>query len=79
MAFAWSFMDTVHLCTRSRRGHEPMTRIKFDLVLCSAFATASLLIAYLGTTDHAVPTMDQTADEPHLAARALFCFGIAEV
>ncbi|KAJ4315016.1 hypothetical protein N0V84_008586 [Fusarium piperis] len=79
MAFAWSFMDAVYLCTRSRRGHEPITRIKFDLVLCLAFVTASSLIGYLGTTDHAVPTLDQTTDEPHLATRALFCFGIAEV
>ncbi|KAJ4170386.1 hypothetical protein NW754_006523 [Fusarium falciforme] len=79
MAFAWSFVDAVYLCTRNRRGHEPITRMKFDLVLCLAFVIASSLIGYLGTTDHAVPTLDQTTDEPHLATRALFCFGIAEV
>ncbi|KAL2694156.1 hypothetical protein Neosp_000729 [[Neocosmospora] mangrovei] len=79
MAFAWSFVDAIYLCTRNRRGHEPVTRMKFDLVLCLAFVIASSLIGYLGTTDHAVPTLNQTTDEPHLASRALFCFGIAQV
>ncbi|KAF4988544.1 hypothetical protein FDECE_14993 [Fusarium decemcellulare] len=79
VAFTWSFMDTVYLCTRGRRSFEPTTRMKFDLILGIAFAGSSSLTGFFGSVDHPAPGLDQTQDEPHLARRALTCFGVAEV
>ncbi|KAM5365026.1 hypothetical protein ACJZ2D_011221 [Fusarium nematophilum] len=75
LAFTWSFIETIFLCTKARRGFHPKTCMEVDLLLCFAFMSLSSLMGFFGPE----PSLAQDRDDQHLPQRALSCFGVAEV
>ncbi|KAF5017757.1 hypothetical protein F66182_10285 [Fusarium sp. NRRL 66182] len=79
VAFAWNIVDLLHLLAQRRCIFQPSTLLYTDLLLSSAFVVSSCLGGYFGTAHHPASGSAPSKDEPHLAGRALGCFGIAEV
>ncbi|KAF4976342.1 hypothetical protein FZEAL_6962 [Fusarium zealandicum] len=79
IAFAWSLLETVYLCTQKRRGSKPVIRIQLDSVFCIAFLASSSLIYIIYPVDRSESGLDEPRDGQSVSHRALFCFGVAEV
>ncbi|KAM5364226.1 hypothetical protein ACJZ2D_011604 [Fusarium nematophilum] len=79
IAFIWSLAEAIELYIRDTNGFSPVTCIKFDLALCSAFMVSLFWMDLFGCIGHPESTLALAQVEHPYLHRALSCFSATQV